>query len=180
MDFSVEKTSLEGLLKLQCKVFNDARGSFVKNFRETHLKSLGLETHFPEEFVTTSVAGVLRGLHFQTPPHDHIKIVSCFAGEVLDVVLDLRKSSPTYGRHEAFSLREDAGLSLYIPKGFAHGFLSMKDGSVVHYQVSTEYAPTHDSGVLWNSAGIAWPVKDPVVSTRDQGLSRLADFKSPF
>ena len=102
MDFTIAQTSLEGVLVLQCRVAEDARGRFIKNFRESRFSELGLETHFPEQYVTTSGRDVLRGLHFQTPPHDHVKLVTCFSGEILDAVLDLRKGSATFGRHELF------------------------------------------------------------------------------
>jgi dTDP-4-dehydrorhamnose 3,5-epimerase len=180
MDFTVEETTLTGLLKLQCPVFEDNRGRFIKSFQESKLSELGLETHFPEEFITTSGKNVIRGLHLQLPPHDHIKIVSCTAGEIWDVILDLRRGSSTYGKYEAFSLRENSGLSLYIPKGFAHGFLSMKDKSIANYRVSTEHSPAHDTGVLWNSADINWPMSNPIVSERDQRLKSFSEFNSPF
>jgi dTDP-4-dehydrorhamnose 3,5-epimerase len=180
VDFTLHKTSLEGVLQIQCKVAEDNRGRFIKNFRASQLKELGLETRFVEEFVTTSHKNVIRGLHFQSPPEDHVKLVSCFGGEVLDVVVDLRTQSPTYGKHETFHLKKDLGKSIYIPKGFAHGFLALTDYATVHYQVSTEHAPSFDSGILWNSAGIAWPAEKPIISTRDSQFAALKDFQSPF
>jgi dTDP-4-dehydrorhamnose 3,5-epimerase len=179
-DFSLIKTSLDGVFQIQCKIAADNRGKFIKNFRASHLKELGLETHFVEEFVTTSHKNVVRGLHFQLPPHDHAKLVSCFGGEILDVVVDLRRGSPTYGKHEAFHLKEDLGRSIYIPKGFAHGFLALTNHAIVHYQVSTEHAPSADSGILWNSAGITWPIESPIISARDSQFVGLKDFQSPF
>jgi dTDP-4-dehydrorhamnose 3,5-epimerase len=180
MDFSLLKTALDGVFQIQCKVSTDNRGRFIKNFRASHLKELGLETQFVEEFVTTSSKNVVRGLHFQSPPEDYIKIVSCFGGEILDVVVDLRKGSPTYGKHERFHLKEDSGRSIYIPKGFAHGFLALSDHATVHYQVSVEYAPSCDTGILWDSAGIEWPVESPIISARDSQFVGLKDFQSPF
>lgn len=180
MDFTLHKSELEGVFQIQGKVANDNRGRFIKNFRASHLKELGLETRFVEEFVTTSHKNVVRGLHFQVPPHDHVKLVSCFGGEILDVVVDLRRGSPTYGKHETFHLKEDLGKSVYIPKGFAHGFLALTDRAIVHYQVSTEHAPSADAGILWNSAGIAWPVATPIISARDSQFPTLQQFQSPF
>ena len=180
MDFSLLKTSLDGVFQIQCKVASDNRGRFIKNFRASHLKELGLETQFVEEFVTTSHKNVVRGLHFQTPPQDHVKLVSCFGGEILDVVVDLRKGSPTYGKHESFHLKEDLGRSIYIPKCFAHGFLALTDHAVVHYQVSTEHSPANDAGILWSSAEIKWPVESPIISERDSKFVALKDFQSPF
>jgi len=180
MDFQVRPTPLEGLFELHCKFARDERGTFLKNFRHSQFRELGLETSFPEEFVTTSQKGVLRGFHFQTPPHDHVKVVSCLAGSIRDVVVDLRRSSPTFGHHEVFELSPDQGRSIYIPKGFAHAFLALEDQTVVHYQVSTEHYPLHDAGIKWDSVGVEWLVKDPMISARDLKFPAFREFDSPF
>ena len=119
-------------------------------------------------------------MHFQVPPADLVKTVCCATGRVLDVVVDLRVGSPTYGQHEAFILDAAAPEIVYIPAGLAHGFLVLSTESLMLYQVTHDYAPKSDSGIRWDSCGIAWGVTNPVVSERDDALPRLADFASPF
>ena len=123
---------------------------------------------------------VLRGLHFQRPPHDHEKIVYCTDGGVLDVVVDLRAGSPVYGKHVMIELTADKANMIYIPRGLAHGFYVTTKSATMHYKVSTQYAQSHDTGILWNSAGIDWPDDNPVLSSRDQSFSTFSDFESPF
>ncbi len=123
---------------------------------------------------------MLRGLHFQGPPAAHVKLVSCLHGEVVDVVLDLRRGSPTYGRHATIRLSAQAGNMVYVPVGLAHGFCTRSDPATLHYVVSSVHAPEHDRGIRWDSAGIAWPVEQPLVSPRDLALPGLPGFDSPF
>jgi len=125
-------------------------------------------------------ARVIRGLHFQKPPADHAKIVYCLEGSALDVVLDLRSSSASFGQHIKVKLSRESPIAIYIPSGCAHGFLAQADHTLMFYQVSTGYVPALDSGIRWNSAGIDWPTDTPIVSTRDQTLPCLAEFISPF
>jgi dTDP-4-dehydrorhamnose 3,5-epimerase len=119
-------------------------------------------------------------MHFQLPPHDHYKLVVCLAGGVLDVVLDLRRGSPAYGKFESFELTGRSPQLLLIPPGLAHGFCVTEAPATMYYKVTTAYSPAHDSGVRWNSIGFEWPVNDPLVSARDAALPALADFQSPF
>ena len=119
-------------------------------------------------------------MHFQVPPAHHAKIVTCLSGVVLDVILDLRKSSPTFGLVESLELSESNRHFLFIPSGFAHGFLSLTEDSVVHYLTGAEHSPKHDKGIRWNSFGFKWPVSNPVVSDRDSELPLFSDFESPF
>lgn len=121
---------------------------------------------------------VLRGLHFQAPPHDHYKLVTCIAGEAFDVIVDLRKSSPTYGQHESFEL--NGGDSVFVPAGCAHGFYVRSESATLLYNVSTIHAPSHDTGIRWDSVGVSWPSANPVVSERDAGLIAFAEFSTPF
>lgn len=174
-----------GLKTLDMKVFRDARGVFVKPFHEGLFRELGLETDFKEDFYSVSAKGVLRGLHFQTPPEDHSKLVYCSRGSVLDVALDLRVGSPSYGETFSIELNDTNGKAVFIPKGFAHGFVALTDDATVHYKVSTVHAPANDSGILFSSIGFDWSkalgsLKTPTVSERDRGFQKLADFKSPF
>lgn len=156
------------------------RGRFVKVFHKQTFAEKGLETHFAEEYYSISHKNVIRGLHFQLPPMDHVKMVYCVQGEVLDVVLDLRVGSPTYGEHVLFELSAAKANSIYIPKGMAHGFCAVSELAILVYKVGTIYSPNHDAGVLWNSAGIAWPTKQPILSARDQSFPTLDKFISPF
>jgi len=173
-------TGLAGCFLIRQAPFEDARGSFSKTFHEPTFKAAGLHTDFPEEFVTLSHAKVLRGLHFQLPPHDHVKIVACFAGEILDAVVDLRRSSPTFGKHFVTRLSPAVGAQLYIPPGLAHGFYVTQGEAIVHYRTSTVHAPSHDAGISWRGCGVEWPDADPVISARDAAWPALADFASPF
>jgi len=173
-------TPIPGCLQLLPDVLRDERGSFVKTFHQDVFRENGLATDFAEEYYSVSYKRVLRGLHFQRPPKDHVKLVYCVTGTVLDAVLDLRLGSPTYGEHAAIELSAEKGNLLYIPKGLAHGFYTKSDLAVMLYKVTTVYAPEHDTGVLWNSAGIQWADEEPILSSRDRGFLKLRDFQSPF
>ncbi|GGY28925.1 dTDP-4-dehydrorhamnose 3,5-epimerase [Pseudoduganella albidiflava] len=173
-------TSIPGCFELRPIVRRDERGSFTKVFHEDVFRDAGLRTDFAEEYYSISQQGVLRGLHFQVPPHDHAKLVYCPQGRVLDAALDLRRGSPTYGRHLALELSGEAGNMLYLPAGLAHGFYTLSEQALMVYKVTSTYAPAHDGGVLWNSAGIDWPDSAPLLSPRDRTFPTLADFDSPF
>lgn len=177
----ITSTPIPGCLVLHPAVHRDARGWLVKSFHRPEFARLGLPTDFAEGFHTVSGAGVLRGLHLQLPPHDHVKLVGCPAGAVLDVVVDLRRDSPGYGRHHLIPLRADEGIQVLVPAGLAHGFLVVEGPAVVTYRTTTVHAPEADAGIHWASAGIDWPLSmPPVTSARDEALPRLADFDSPF
>lgn len=171
---------IAGVRLLQPTPYSDARGSLVKTIREDIFAGHGIPTKFAEQYYSVSVRNVLRGLHFQMPPHDHYKLVTCVEGEVFDVVVDLRKGSKTYGGHESFDLNGATGDSVFVPSGCAHGFYVRSDTAIVLYNVSSLYAPSHDTGIRWDSAGVVWPCTDPAVSDRDAGLMRLPDFSTPF
>jgi dTDP-4-dehydrorhamnose 3,5-epimerase len=177
---ALKETGLPGCLELQPRVFEDARGRFVKVFNRELFAAHGLETSFAEEYYSSSLPGVLRGLHFQTPPHHHAKLVYCVAGRVMDVAVDLRVGSPTYGRHALVELSMERGNAIYLPSGFAHGFYVPEGEATLVYNVTTGYAPESDAGIRWDSAGIEWPDAAPVVSERDAGFPSLAEFVSPF
>jgi dTDP-4-dehydrorhamnose 3,5-epimerase len=175
-------TPIEGLHEVRGLIGKDRRGLFVKTYREDLFEKRGLNTVWREQFWSTSSRGVLRGMHFQGPPADHAKLVACVHGVIWDVGVDLRRHSRTYGEHFATELSSECGKSLYLPRGVAHGFKSLSEGSVVCYAVETAHSPQLDMGVRWDSCGIEWPETDepPVISERDAGFRALEDIESPF
>jgi dTDP-4-dehydrorhamnose 3,5-epimerase len=173
-------TKIPGCYEIFPRTLPDERGKFVKTFSRQLFADLALATDFVEGYYSLSYREVLRGLHFQTPPQDLAKLVYCPAGEVFDAVVDLRVGSPTYGDYLTFTLSDRAANMIYLPPGLAHGFWTMSDQALVMYQVTSPYSPEHDSGILWNSAGIPWPGESPVISSRDRGFVPLAEFASPF
>lgn len=175
-----EELGLPGAWVVRPRVLADARGSFVKTFHLPTFAAHGLRTDWAEEYRSSSRPGVIRGMHFQTPPADHAKLVFCLEGEVLDVVVDLRRGSPTHGEHRSITLDAATGTGLYIPSGCAHGFLSVGDTSTMYYKVTSVHAPDRDAGLAWDSFGFAWPVAEPILSERDRGHPPLAAFASPF
>ena len=174
---------LPGIKILQPFVFEDTRGTFVKPFHEEQLAAQGIHMNIREEFYSNSVAWVLRGMHFQLPPHAHQKIVYCITGKVLDVLLDLRVKSPSYGMATSFVLSAENKHVVHIPVGFAHGFLSLEDNSCLVYKTDAAHSPTADCGVLWNSFGFEWPIPcdyQPAISERDRNHISALNFNSPF
>lgn len=163
-------------------VFEDARGSFVKPFHEEQLAAHGIRMTVREEFYSTSAAGVLRGMHFQIPPHAQQKIVYCLRGRVHDVLLDLRKESPTFGQAVGFELSAANRHVVHVPAGCAHGFLSIEEDSCFVYTTDSIHAPESDMGVLWNSFAFEWPLdgREPLLSPRDQRHPSFQGFESPF
>ena len=175
----LERELLPGAWIFQLDKFQDIRGSFVKTYARTVFDLLNVEFDMLEEFYSISNKGVLRGMHFQTPPHDHAKIVYCPVGEVCDVLLDLR-AGPSYGKTGSVILGEDSPSMLLIPSGVAHGFQSKRDGTLMVYKTSAEYAPSHDQGVLWDSFDFDWGGLPPVISERDSKHPHLSTFVTPF
>ena len=173
-------TTLEGCYQVRPFFAHDERGTFVKTFHAEQFSALGLPTEWPEEYYSSSRKYVIRGMHFQTPPHEHEKLVYCIQGRVLDVVVDLRKDSHSYGKHFAVELDAKHGCGLMIPKGMAHGFLALTEEVLMTYKVTSVYAPESDSGIKWDSFGLDWGVDQPIVSVRDSTHPTLADFASPF
>lgn len=176
----IEATSIPGCYILQTKVLRDMRGTFVKTFQMPEFEKLGLRTDWKEEYFSSSAQDVVRGMHFQTPPADHAKMVFCLTGEVLDVIVDLRRGSPAFGRAQGFTLNATNGRGLYLPTGCAHGFVSRTADSGMYYKVTSVHSPEHDAGIAWNSIDFDWPVVDPALSDRDNRHPRLEDFESPF
>lgn len=172
--------ALAGCWHLRPRIFRDHRGTFIKTFHGPTLAPWGAALELREEFFTTSTTGVLRGMHFQAPPSAHNKLVTCLGGEVLDVLLDLRRSSPTYGRHAAITLRGETADMVFAPVGVAHGFLVLRGEALLSYKTDAVHDPQRDLGLRWDSFGFAWPVSAPILSARDAAFPALADFLSPF
>lgn len=173
-------TDFEGLFLIEGRKQKDERGSFTKFYNSTIFSDANLQFELHEQYVSSSNKGVIRGMHFQLPPMQHKKIVYCLRGEVLDVVLDLRRNSGSFGKFAAFLLSEDSSTALFIPEGFAHGFLATTDNALMIYNVSSVYSPENDSGILWNSIGFDWPVSEPTISNRDRSFTEFEKFRSPF
>lgn len=174
------ETKIQGCWELVPQIHRDCRGSFVKTFHSPTFESLGLETDFVEEYYSVSKEKVVRGMHFQVPPHQHSKLVYCTAGEVLDVILDLRIGSPTYGQYQKFTLSSAKGNMVYIPEGLAHGFFVLSQVATMHYKVTSTFEPASDRGVLWNSFDFDWPSSAVILSPRDSSFPSFHDFVSPF
>ena len=171
---------LNGAYLLTLPSSQDMRGSFIKAYQETCFEKMGIDFTLRESYFSFSKKDVIRGMHFQLPPQQHSKVVFCPQGAILDVILDLRKDSPTYKQYFAHELSEDNHLACYIPEGFAHGFKSLTEGAMTYYLVSSEYSQPHDTGILYNSIGIDWQVENPIISARDLSFGKMEDFESPF
>ncbi len=179
MDLARDLELLPGVRLVALRRTTDSRGSFVKTYQRSVFEALGEPFDFREEFYSFSRRDVLRGMHFQLPPHDHAKLVHCPVGAVLDVLLDLRAGAGQ-GRVASVVLSADDPSLLVIPAGIAHGFKSLQDNTMMVYKTSAEHAPTHDAGIRWDSFGFDWGCDAPLLSQRDATHPALADFSSPF
>lgn len=180
MSMQLIKTDIPDCYLISVNKIYDKRGFLLKTIKKSSYSELGLCTDWREQFYTYSEPNVVRGLHFQTPPYDHAKLIHCITGIIYDAVLDLRVGSPTYRKHITMELGGEKDYLLYLPPGVAHAFCTAQEHALISYNVSTEYEPTSDSGIRWDSAGINWPIVDPKVSERDQTFVSLKNFKSPF
>ena len=181
----VKKTDIEGVLIIEPKVFGDARGYFLESFNAKEFaEKTGLNIDFVQDNESMSSYGVMRGLHFQQPPYTQSKLVRCVKGAVLDVAVDIRKGSPTYGQHVAVELTEDNHRQFFVPRGFAHGFAVLSETAVFQYKCDEFYHPEVDGGIsiLDGSLGIDWkiPIDKALLSEKDTKHALLKDFESPF
>lgn len=174
------KTKFDGLIILQTVKANDDRGSFQKLFNYDFFAENGLATDFKEFYYSVNRKGARRGMHFQIPPFDHVKIVYVSKGRILDVCVDIRKKSATFGKCFSIELNAENGQYLYIPKGFAHGFLTLEDNSIVNYAQTSCYNKECDCGILQDSIDFEWGESSVIVSKRDQTFPKLSEYKSPF
>ena len=186
---NVIKTEIDGVVIIEPKVFGDARGYFFESFSERDFNEamtpiLGHGIKFVQDNESMSSYGVMRGLHFQTMPYTQSKLVRCVKGAVLDVAVNIRKGSPTYGQHVAVELTEDNHRQFFVPRGFAHGFAVLSETAVFQYKCDNFYAPANDGGVsiVDDSLGIDWriPVEKALLSEKDTKHDLLKDFDSPF
>lgn len=180
----VIKTAIEGVYIIEPKVFGDARGYFFESFSEREFKEKLGDIRFVQDNESMSKFGVMRGLHFQRPPYAQSKLVRCVKGEVMDVAVDIRKGSPTYGQHVAVRLSADNHLQFFIPQGFAHGFSVLSESVIIQYKCNEFYHPEADGGIsiLDESLDIDWGItlEEALLSEKDTKHPKLADFDSPF
>lgn len=180
----VIKTSIEGVVIIEPKVFNDARGYFFESFSQREFEEKVRKVNFVQDNESMSSYGVMRGLHFQRPPFTQSKLVRCVKGAVLDVAVDIRKGSPTYGQHVAVELTEKNHRQFFVPRGFAHGFSVLSETAVFQYKCDNFYAPQADGGIsiLDESLGIDWkiPIEKAILSDKDMKHTMLKNFETPF
>lgn len=176
----IVETKIPGLKIFEPRIFEDVRGKFIKTFNNDFFQEHNLNISIKETYYSISHKDVIRGMHFQTPPYDHIKIVYVPFGKILDVVLDLRKGSPTFGKSFSIELSSENGKILIIPKGLAHGFKSLEDNTNVTYMQTTIYAPNNDEGIRYDSFGFDWQCDCPKISHRDMSFNSLEEYESNF
>jgi dTDP-4-dehydrorhamnose 3,5-epimerase len=177
---NIEKTAIEGVYIINNFNASDDRGQFVKTFNKNLFANNNLEFSIRESYFSVSKKNVIRGMHFQLPPHDHEKLVFVPKGSIIDVVLDLRKSSKTFKKFISIELSSENRKSIFIPKGLAHGFKSTEDETVTVYNVGTEYDSNSDLGIKYDSFGFDWEIETPIISRRDLQFKSVNKFNSPF
>ncbi len=178
----IQKTDIDGLLIIKPKVFKDNRGAFFESYNKQLFASYGLNMEFVQDNQSISSKGVIRGMHLQAPPFAQGKLVRVAFGSVLDVAVDLRKSSPTFGKHVILKLDAQDHRFFWIPEGFAHGFIALEDNTVFQYKVTNYYDKDSEMSIRWNDPilNIQWGINQPVVSEKDQQSPLFEDFVSPF
>ena len=178
----VIKTPIEGLLVIRPKIFSDDRGYFFESWSKQSYKDIGLDLNFIQDNQSLSKKGVLRGLHFQRPPFAQGKLVRVIKGSVIDVAVDIRKKSATYGQHFFTKLSEENKNAVWIPEGFAHGFIALEDDTIFNYKCTGVYNKSSEGTLIWNDSdlNIDWIVDTPLVSDKDKLAISFKDFKSPF
>lgn len=178
-----EQIVIKGLILIRPKVFEDDRGMFFESFNSSKFNDLPTKNmNFSQDNISISKKNVLRGLHFQKPPMAQGKFVQVIKGSVLDVVVDIRKSSPTYGQHYKVELNDKNRLQLWIPEGFAHGFVTLEDNTVFSYKCTSGYSKLDEMDILWNDPllNIDWGITSPLLSDKDKFSASFKDFNSPF
>ena len=180
----VKKTKIDGVVIIEPRIFNDARGYFFESFSQREFEEKVSKIVFVQDNESKSSYGVLRGLHFQKPPYTQSKLVRVVKGAVLDVAVDIRKGSPTYGQHISCILTEDNHTQFFVPKGFAHGFSVLSEEVIFQYKCDEFYAPQSEGAIAWDDPDLAidWmvPADRVILSAKDANHPRLKDFESPF
>lgn len=173
---------MQGLLLIKPRVFSDNRGYFFESYNKEAYNKLGINSEFVQDNQSLSQKNIVRGLHFQKNPKAQAKLVRVIKGAVLDVAVDIRKNSPTYGKVFTVELTESNFLSVFIPEGFAHGFATLEDNTIFSYKCSNLYAPDCEGGILWNcpTLNINWGIQNPILSDKDTKHPALDAFESPF
>ncbi len=182
MPFTFKRLSIPDVILAQPKSFSDDRGFFLECFKESDFVLNGINIKFVQDNISHSVLGVIRGLHFQKNPMAQAKLVTAIKGEIFDVVVDIRKDSPTYGKWISEILSDKDHKLLYVPEGFAHGFCVLSKEAYVYYKVSNEYSPEHERGIIWNDPklNIDWPISKPIVSGDDAKLPLFENLDNDF
>lgn len=182
MGFKKRETGIADLVIIQPDVFGDHRGYFKETYNQKAFQDIGLDLDFVQDNLSFSGKGILRGLHFQAPPFAQGKLVTVLKGAAIDVAVDIRKSSPTYGQHYAIELTGENHTMFYVPPGFAHGFLVLSDECLFAYKCTNIYNRASEGGLMWNdpALGIDWPVDAPTISEKDQQYVAFEAFESPF
>lgn len=182
MPFSFKPLEIPDVILIEPKVFGDQRGFFMETYKKSDFKENGINYEFVQDNHSKSQKGVLRGLHYQLYPKAQGKLVRCVKGKIWDVAVDIRKGSPWFGRWVAVELSEENRLMLWVPPGFAHGFVALEDNTEVMYKVTDEYAPELDRGIIWNDPELTinWPVRDPILSDKDRNLPSLREAENNF
>jgi dTDP-4-dehydrorhamnose 3,5-epimerase len=182
MPFKFSPTEIEAVVLIEPKLFGDERGFFLEFYKRSDFVQAGITQHFVQDNHSRSEKGVLRGLHYQKDPMAQGKLVRCIRGAILDVAVDIRQGSPTFGKWVGRELTGENLQMLYIPPGFAHGFLTLSDSTEVLYNCTEEYSPANDRGIIWNDPDIAvsWGVTEPLLSGKDRTHPRLRDADNSF
>ncbi len=180
----VKKTKIKDLLIIEPRIYNDSRGFFFESYNQKIYDKFGIESKFVQDNESFSKRGTLRGFHFQKPPHAQSKLVRCSFGKVLDIAIDIRLNSPTYGHYVKVILSDKNKKQFYIPSGFAHAFLVLSDYAIFNYKVDNFYNPSSDSGIYWDdpSLNIDWGIdkSEIITSKKDSELKLINDLNSPF
>ncbi len=179
MPFEFKRMEIPEVILVKPKVFSDERGFFMETYKRSDFEKAGIKGEFVQDNHSKSRYGVLRGLHFQREPYAQAKIVRCIRGVIYDVAVDIRPNSPTFGKYVAAILSEHNRWMLYIPRGFAHGFVVLSDVAEVVYKVDNPYAPQSEGGIIWNDPdiGIEWPIENPILSEKDKKWPKLSEVK---
>ena len=177
MPFEFAQTKLADVALITPRVFPDDRGFFLEFYKKSDFHAAGITDEFVQDNHSKSTKNVLRGMHYQLPPYAQAKLVRVLQGKIYDVIIDLREDSPTFGQWDGHELSDENRRMLYVPTGFAHGFLVLSDTTEVEYKVSAEYSKDHERGILWNDPmiGIDWPVANPILSEKDRALPTFHD-----